>query len=385
MPSSLIFTGLVVLWLLILVPAVARHQQEVAHPSGASLAGRVLARPRRREGHPSEERYSVDDEGARTVGTRSQEVWLPAARRGGRRADAAVAVPAQVRGEEPVADDDLHDERESDADHDAGLEADLDADADRDVDDELSDDELADDEADDRLWERPPPRYRPGRGGYDPEADAETARRRYAFRQRVVLALLIGALLTAVVAAVAVRVVWWAHGAVDLLLVGYLIYLRRQVREEAAIRDRRAARMAGTRRTSAADDSDLDDWAQRGREVTRRTPEPDEPVAEAEPGSRDDAAAPRDRADELVAELSDVLDEDGDAARVRGVGEPVGLLPARRRGLDDDLAEPDSALPRLQPAPPPPLPPGTSLVVVDDDELDLHDLGTPPHRRAVGE
>ena len=48
MPSSLIFTGLVVLWLLILVPAVARHQQEVARPSGASLAGRVLARPRRR-------------------------------------------------------------------------------------------------------------------------------------------------------------------------------------------------------------------------------------------------------------------------------------------------------------------------------------------------
>ena len=49
MPSSLIFTGLVVLWLLILVPAVARHQQEVARPSGASLAGRVLARPRRAE------------------------------------------------------------------------------------------------------------------------------------------------------------------------------------------------------------------------------------------------------------------------------------------------------------------------------------------------
>ena len=48
MPSSLIFTGLVVIWLLILVPAVARHQQEVARPSGASLEGRVLARPRRR-------------------------------------------------------------------------------------------------------------------------------------------------------------------------------------------------------------------------------------------------------------------------------------------------------------------------------------------------
>ena len=66
LPSSLIFTGLVVLWLLILVPAVARHQQEVARPSGASLAGRVLARPRRRmqarlNGRlPTEEGDSVD-------------------------------------------------------------------------------------------------------------------------------------------------------------------------------------------------------------------------------------------------------------------------------------------------------------------------------------
>ena len=65
----------------------------------------------------------------------------------------------------------------------------------------------------------------------------------------------------------------------------------------------------------------------------------------------------------------------------------MGLLPARRRGVDDETAEPESALPPLQPAPPPPIPPGTSLVVVDDDELDLHDLGTVArtHRRAVGE
>ncbi|MDT7579158.1 MAG: hypothetical protein QOK35_422 [Pseudonocardiales bacterium] len=393
MPSSLIFTGLVVLWLLILVPAVARHQQEVAHVSGASLAGRVLARPRRRgEGHPSEEGYSVDDEGARTAGTRSPEVWIPAARRGGRRTDTAVAVPPQTRREESEADDDPDGRPELDADLDTDADSDLEPAADElsddlgddELSDELADDELSDD-ADDRRWERPPPRFRPGRGGFDPDADAETARRRYAFRQRVVLTLLVAALLTAVVAAVAVRVVWWAHGGVDLLLVGYLIHLRRQVREEAAIRERRAARMAGTRRTSAADDSDLDDWARRGREVTRRASELGEPVAE-EAGSTPEHG--RSAPGELVDELDEGLDEDGDAARVRGVGEPVGLLPARRRGLDDGIAEPESALPRLQPAPPPPLPPGTSLVVVDDDELDLHDLGAsaqPPHRRAVGQ
>jgi len=78
--------------------------------------------------------------------------------------------------------------------------------------------------------------------------------------------------------------------------------------------------------------------------------------------------------------------DDGDTERVRGVGEPVGLLPARRRGTEGETAEPERALPLLQPAPPPPLPPGTTLVVVDDDELDLHDLdgpAEPPHRRAV--
>jgi hypothetical protein len=341
MPSSLIFTGLVVLWLLILVPAVARRRQEVAHLSGASLGGRVLERPRR-GGHPSEEGSSVDDEDARTTGTRSRDVWVPRARAGG---SSRGVVPPARRDDDP----------EPDVDRPADPAA-----------DELDDGSSADD----RAWERPPPRYRRGRGGFDPEADAEAARRRYAFRQRVVLALLVTAVLTAVVAAVVLPVVWWAHAAVDLVLVAYLVYLRRQVREEAAIRERRAARMAGTRRPSAAEDRELDEWARRGRDLTR-------PSSSAGP----DEADPD---EDLVDELGDELDEDGDTTRVRGVGEPVGLLPARRRGSGED--EPESALPRLAPSPPPPLPPGTSIVDVDDDDLDLHDLDTPAgsHRRAVG-
>ena len=356
MPSSLIFTGLVVLWLLILVPAIARHQQEVARPSGASLAGRVLDRPRRRiqarrTGRlPTEEGDSVDperlDQDDTPTAREPERPWVSAAR--------------AARLDEAAADE--HDE------HDDVDERDPDSEPD------VADSE--DDESDVR-WERPPPRYRPGRGGYDPEADAETARARYAFRQRVVLLLLVCALLTGIAAAAAYPVVWWAHGAIDLALVVYLVYLRRQVRLEAAIRERRAARMAGTRRTQAADDRDLDEWARRGREVTRR------------PSAEDDAD-PEAEADEAeVAEVADTwVDEDDDTTRVRGVGEPVGLLPARRRGVADENAEPESALPPLQPAPPPPIPPGTSLVVVDDDELDLHDLGTSaraPHRSAVGE
>jgi hypothetical protein len=356
MPSSLIFTGLVVLWLLILVPAIARHQQEVARPSGASLAGRVLDRPRRRiqarrTGRlPTEEGDSVDperlDQDDTPTAREPERPWVSAAR--------------AARLDEAAADE--HDEHDDVHERDPDSEPDV-ADSD-------------DDESDVR-WERPPPRYRPGRGGYDPEADAETARARYAFRQRVVLLLLVCALLTGIAAAAAFPVVWWAHGAIDLALVVYLVYLRRQVRLEAAIRERRAARMAGTRRTQAADDRDLDEWARRGREVTRR------------PSAEDDADPDAEADEAEVAEVADTwVDEDDDATRVRGVGEPVGLLPARRRGVADENAEPESALPPLQPAPPPPLPPGTSLVVVDDDELDLHDLGTSvraPHRSAVGE
>ena len=322
MPSSLIFTGLVVLWLLILVPAVARHQQEVARVSGASLAGRVLTRPRRRgEGHPSEEGDSVDDEGAHRRDPIAGGVGAgrPAGRAGrghrGRRTSAGArgrAGPTRTRRRPEL-------ETELDTDADDEDAADLAGD--------LHVDEPSDD-ADDRRWERPPPRFRPGRGGFDPDADAETARRRYAFRQRVVLALLIFALLTGVVAAAAVRMVWWAHGAIDLLLVGYLIYLRRQVREEAVIRERRAARMAGTRRTSAADDSDLDEWARRGREVTRRAPQPAERRRGRRVGPRARPPGSARRAGRRAARRR--MDEDGDTTRVRGVGEPVGLLPARQ-------------------------------------------------------
>jgi hypothetical protein len=371
-PSSLLFTGLVVVWLLILVPTVARHQQEVARPGGASLAGRVL--PRRRGGPPTEEGDSVDEDGTGTVGSRGSTAWASAAVR---RAEATVTVPAQRWSDDRREPDD---ELEPDGpDSDSGP-------ADDDRDDREDDGTETDGE---RRWERPPPRYRPGRGGFDPDADAESARRRYAFRQRMVLTLLVLALLTAVAAAAAMRVLWWAHAGVDLLLVGYLIYLRKQVREEAAIRERRTARMAGTRRTSAADDHELDEWARRGREATRRplpSEQPDGPAPEREAALVEQEGD--DPEDDLVDELGDELVEDGDTARVRGIGEPVGLLPARRRGTDTESAEPGGALPPLTPAPPPALPPGTSLVDVDDDDLDLHDLGetaSAGHRRAGAE
>ncbi|MBB5956372.1 hypothetical protein FHS29_002958 [Saccharothrix tamanrassetensis] len=90
--------------------------------------------------------------------------------------------------------------------------------------------------------------YRPGRGGYDPETAAIVAQAKYAFRRRVVGTLLLTALVTGVVAGVLYPLVWWGHAAVDLALVGYLGYLRRQVRIEEDVRARRVARLAQVRR-----------------------------------------------------------------------------------------------------------------------------------------
>jgi hypothetical protein len=319
-----------VLWLLILVPAVARHRQEVARPSVAALSGRVLARsPRRRsqEDWMVERDEKVVDAGRVVTATRTAEVRVPSARTELRFDDA-----------EPAEDsaDGVGDDAVDDAADDAG-------------------EEWAQERSDDRLWERPPARYRAGRGGFDAEAAALTARARYAFRQRVVLAMLVLAVATGVAAGVALPVLWWAHGAVDVLLVGYLVYLRRQVRMEEAIRARRAARMAGTRRPSAAEDPELDDWAERGRAATR--PEDSEDADDDVP---DDVSEP------AVAE-----DEDEEEA-------PAAAAP-------EVVEEERPALPRLRPTPPPPLPAGTALVEDEEEELDLDDGSAPGYRRAAGQ
>jgi hypothetical protein len=90
-------------------------------------------------------------------------------------------------------------------------------------------------------------RYRAGRGGYDPEVAAQLARAKYVFRQRVVLGLALGALITLVLAYAFSALLWWVHAVVDVAIVAYLGYLRRQVRIEEDVRQRRAARLAGSR------------------------------------------------------------------------------------------------------------------------------------------
>src|SRR5262245_45140929 len=101
------------------------------------------------------------------------------------------------------------------------------------ADEEAEEDLMLD--ADEELDEAPeavveePRRYRPGRGGFDPEAAAVIARAKYAYRQRVVLAMIVGAVLTAIFGAIVFPLLWYPHGALDLALISYLVYLRRQV------------------------------------------------------------------------------------------------------------------------------------------------------------
>ncbi|SDG79676.1 hypothetical protein SAMN05216553_111292 [Lentzea fradiae] len=96
--------------------------------------------------------------------------------------------------------------------------------------------------------ERP---FRRGRGGYDPETAALVAQAKYAFRRRVVAVLLAAALVTGIAAGVFYTPLWYVHGALDLIVVGYLTYLRRQVRMEEEIRARRLARLQQVRRRRA--------------------------------------------------------------------------------------------------------------------------------------
>jgi hypothetical protein len=379
MPSSLIFAGLVVLWLLILVPAVARRQQEVARLSPAVLSGRVLERPMRHRIPEVDMTERREDGGATTVGELArQRDDVPSPREG----DEAGDRPVDERdwwGPEAGRDDDR------DSDPDAGFDDEPHGDVDDELDRELDRDEIdreLDREEDDRSETPAAQRYRPGRGGFDPEAAAATAHAKYAFRQRLVLALLVLLLGAGACALLVSDVFWWVAGGIGLVLGGYLTYLRRQVRIEEDIRTRRTQRLSGPRRPVEVDDPGFEDREFDDREFDERP----EDVGDEDDESADRRTTATDGTVEDDADDEDWTADDGQTGRIRGTGEPLGVLPARCRTVDGpESTEHASSLPRITSAPTPPIPSGTSLVDVDDeDELDAA-LGMSDHRRAAGE
>lgn len=355
MPSSMIFVGLVVVWLLILVPAVARRRQEVARPSVAALSGRVLERAPRRD--PDADRV---EQASRDVEVDVRHEPEPT-----RTGAEGRQVPAP-RGETVPRGGDLDS---------------LDGWTWHDPDDEAEPEPAARARPTSEPGPGTPTRYRPGRGGYDPQAAALSARARYAFRQRVVLVLLVLVVGTAVVAALTVPQLWWAHGAVDLALVGYLVYLRRQVRVEEAIRRRRSARVGAGRRAPQGEPEEQAAPARAAdRAAERRRPTE---------GQAADVPASRRPADDLAAEEEGDAEDDGEPSEAASPRGAVAVAaPAVAPAKAPEAVDAPPALPRLKPIPTPPVPMGTTLVEGEEDDPALHELDSvarPDYRRASGQ
>ncbi|MEV4598491.1 gephyrin-like molybdotransferase receptor GlpR [Amycolatopsis sp. NPDC049253] len=284
MPSSVIIVALAAAWLVVLVPMVARKRQQVARTPSSALAARVV-----RSG------------GARNEG---QEEF-------------AVSESAK-----PSVEDDL-----------AELEAELDADLEEEEPEPEPLPQPAADVRDEPARSRPG--YRPGRGGFDPEAAEIAARAKYAFRQRIVVILLILAVASAAFAGFVMSVVWWGNAVVDVILVGYLAYLRRQVRIENDIRQRRMAR-----------------YSREVREAREPLPAPrrtERPAAAAS------APAP------VASEEDDHVEVVSPTPREIVERKPSPMSRIRRQAVVVDLDDEDPAF----------------------EELD--EPGTSPYRRAVGE
>jgi hypothetical protein len=325
-PSSLVFTALVVAWLAVLVPVVARRRQMVPRPAEAHLSSRVLARPERAVATVAATTVAVPE--TDTPETDTGEM------RGTSDADAPQGrVLERRRARGPVRDDAGEDEGMDDHDDEGRV-------ATAGYDDEAY--AGPDDEG------HRPRAYRPGRGGFDADAAAAAAHARYSFRQRVALGLIAVAVLSLLAALVVAPVLWWLHVVTDIGLVGYLVFLRRQTRIEDEVRRRRLARLTGERRALEA---------RRERQV-----EHEARLADVDRwGSADDLDEDHHDSHESYDEADDRYEDDDEG--------------------DVDVPAPRWIAPRT---PAPEVPDGMELVADTDEDPAFHDLSdsrVPAYRR----
>jgi hypothetical protein len=298
-PSSLIIVALVVAWLLVLVPIAARRRQEVAKTADSTLAARVV-----RSGGVSakvEEAFTMSE--APDADTDSDQKFAAKAEAADLddiddldREDLDQLDSADLDDtldEDDFEDEDLGPGELDSARSDVAAYADADGYAEDDGDDEYTDeydDDFAADQQEVANRSRP---YRPGRGGFDPAAAAASARAKYAIRQRIVLLIIVLAITAAVLAVVAKPIIWWVQGILDIGLISYLSYLRRQVRIEDEIRQRRTARLGPEPHESAYREDYTDYDAERdyapptpratlARPVARPRPRPGTVVVETD-------------------------------------------------------------------------------------------------------
>ena len=200
MPNSILWIGLVVMWLFVLFPILADRHPRIRQTTDVALATRVLHRGgSKRKGRGPASGHDSDPD------------WRPA------------------KPERTIR-------------HGSDAEDPMDTHADE---DEPTAEEREGDERAERKRDFVPSRR--GRGGFDPEADAIARAARYAFRQRTVLGLLLIAIMTGALAVIVSSAVGWVCGVSVAILAMYLTYLRRQVRMEEEIRRRRMARLSRAR------------------------------------------------------------------------------------------------------------------------------------------
>lgn len=247
LPVSLLIVGLVLAWLVVLVPMLSKGRETVPESDDDVAGFRVLRRSRMR-------RRSRAELEETTVGTTESPdfegrvlVTSEARRRSG---NPDMVDTVQIERSDPAGG-------AADASFDASDEwaqEHQDVSAARQVKQppvtaSYSDEHSFDDSYD--RWEAESlaaPRYRAGRGGFDPEMARRMAAQKFRRRRTVTLALaMVG--LTALISSFFVfktALVAVAIGTA-LVLVGYLFYLNRTVRIERQIATRRAARLQRNR------------------------------------------------------------------------------------------------------------------------------------------
>ncbi|UGT57800.1 gephyrin-like molybdotransferase receptor GlpR [Nocardia asteroides] len=273
MPNSILWIGLVVLWVFVLFPILADRHPRIRRTTDAALATRVLHRggAERRirigaaGGHDSDPDYRPRVLTKRPHRTDSEDRMTTSADEPVTEADDELLTPAPELEAASEADRDDAEDRDEDRSTAADSAAENTEDSANEP-DSPDEEEAADPAVAARIPPAPPARLedvpapeddaddedfvpnRRGRGGYDPEADAIARAARYSFRQRAVLGLIIATILFAAFGLLLNSMFWWACGLSTAVLVGYLAYLRKQVHVEEEIRRRRAARLTRGKR-----------------------------------------------------------------------------------------------------------------------------------------
>ena len=293
-PQSLLWISLVVLWLFVLVPMLTSKRDAVRRTSDVALATRVLnsaagfRRLRRTgpaAGHRSDPNWQPQEDADDELDDlNDDEVTdaLPTCS-----AVMTVAVAAKVEINEPdYLDVDVVDEGSRALPVGGGAEAGdpavavVDDQAEPVVEDEIA---TGDPELDEAGIEEAEPEFQPEDDGADddtnhfeyvedtsglaPEADPATtsipamprrprydsqtaagvSARRYRFRKRTVMTMVLSLAVSAAVAFLVAPAAWWVCGGVAGVTMFYLAYLRRQTRIEERVRRRRMQRMARSR------------------------------------------------------------------------------------------------------------------------------------------